>query len=359
MKNITHTNTTESPQATLGIIDIISLVQLTAVFVVGTFGNLLVVYVFGWKKRKRRRPFALLLLILGIVDFLASFLIPTLFIYGTVTFYQHWHFGFYGCKIIQSIFPMTITISQGTLVLISYERYRVITNPFRRQLSKPFIFVWLTILLVLSMLIVSPYTKSLKIIVDDTYSLNTCMPTGANQPELFIFSIANILRDISSTIVLVTFGILSRRVMNVDDDSLVSSYRVNRKAQNARKARKMLIIVALVFTVCVVPLDLFQLIIYSLFQADPKTIGDHYKFIMSCNTFLTTIQICNSATNVIIYSKMHKDFTRNLFRYARKSGKIIRSSISRFSIRSTITSNFEGDDEVIIEEVEVNDNAFV
>ena len=70
----------------------------------------------------------------------------------------------------------------------------------------------------------------------------------------------------------------------------------------------MLIVVVCVFSCCVVPLDLYQTIIYTLFKLHVDIGKNEYAFITIANTFITKLQIENSATNIIIYSRMLRDF---------------------------------------------------
>lgn len=339
----------------LSTISAIALAQLTIILLIGTGGNLIVIYVFGWKKRKRRRSFDLLLLILGITDCFASFIVPSLFIYGTWTQLQQWHFGYYGCKIIHSIFPMSITISQGILVLISYERCKVIRDPFRGRMTKTKIYLWLGFILVISFGMVSPYTYSLELVVDRAYRINTCTPAGGDPIVLFIFSITNCTRDFAATCVLITFGILSHKTLKEGSLVLGKASRIKRRYKNATKARKMLIIVTCVFCICVIPLDVFQLVVYTLFQATVPLTDEAYQVIIKTNTFLTVLQITNSATNIFIYSKMHQDFTKNLFLCASASKTFIRSSMNRFSTTVSFRDSSISD----IDEFEVNNSVFI
>lgn len=315
--------------------EILQIFLLIPVLLIGTVGNLIAVFVFGWQKRNTRKRFETLLLLLAICDFLASLVSPPTFIYAIATHFNQWDFGYVGCKLFLSIGPANVTISHGILVLISYERYRSIANPFGVSIKRPFFILWLVTTLIISLLIVAPYTYSLEIVSDDVYGTNTCNPTKTRHEATIIFALGNVLRDVIASISIITFGIFTTKRMKVGR-LIISQIIVQKREKNTAKATKMLIVVATLFSICVIPLDLFQVIQYCFFHRESTT--EHYSFVVTCNTFLHILQMTNSATNIIVYSRMHKDFTKSVLDCGRKGNEIIRESISRVTFRSIRTS---------------------
>lgn len=314
--------------------DSIALCQLIIVFLFGTSGNGVVIYVFAWKKRKSRRRFESLLLILGVTDFCASLFVPALFMYGTATQYKQWHFGYFGCKFITSLFPVSITISQGILVLISFERYKTITNPLGARLSRSFIVNWLLTIVVIALLLVTPFTYTLQLVNDKKYGINTCIPTKDNFDVIFLFSLGNIVRDFAATSGMFILNILTAKSLH-KEHMFLNELGMKKRLENANKARKMLMVVVVVFSICVLPVDVFQAVFYTLIEANVNMSKKVYEVFLTSNTFLTILQISNSATNIFIYSRMHKDFTRNLFACYRKGNELLRESFNRVTFRST------------------------
>ena len=320
---MTTTNNTDQPNSGVHTYlpsEIVNIFALTLICVMGSIGNFLVVYVFAWKRRKNRKRFESLLAILAVVDMFASMVVPTLFLYGTVTKYRQWHFGYIGCKVISSLFPASVTISQGILILISYERYKSIKNPFERPLRKLLIYIWLLATLLIALLLVSPYIYVLEMVSSIRYDVHTCMPSEKENNPLLIYSTGNVLRDFAAFTVMLVFGVMSNRLLK-------HSSKINSRAggfckarqRNTIKARKMLVVVVSVFSFCIIPLDLYQMIIYIFYKTNFKFSKTSYKVVLLLNSVLSILQVANSATNVIIYSRMHKGFTKQLFSNARQT----------------------------------------
>lgn len=137
--------------------EVISMIITVFIFCVGIPGNIFVIYVFGWKKRRRRhhhhrngnnrgrdgtaepsncpnnrctRRFEFLLFLLGCIDLVSLLLIPPVFFYLIMTKFSVWHLGEVACKLVPSLLQITVSVSQGMLVLICYERYSAIVHPF-------------------------------------------------------------------------------------------------------------------------------------------------------------------------------------------------------------------------------------
>ena len=144
--------------------ELISMILTVFIFCVGIPGNIFVIYVFGWKKRKRRnryrsgrergnydmntepssnyqnssstRRFEFLLFLLGCIDLVSLLLIPPVFFYLIITKFSVWHLGRVACKLVPSLLQITVSVSQGMLVLICYERYSAIMHPFDHNKTK-------------------------------------------------------------------------------------------------------------------------------------------------------------------------------------------------------------------------------
>ena len=303
--------------------EIVNIIALLIPCIMGTIGNLLVIYILAWKKRNHRKPFENLLSILAVVDLFASVIVPVLFLYGAITKYKRWDFGYIGCKLISSFFPVSVTFSEGILVLISYERYKTIKDPLGgAPVKRNFIALWLLGTLLIALLLVSPYVHVLELISSRAYNIHTCMPSGKKHTTLMVYSAGNVLRDLTATLSMIILGVLTNRVLRDSgcQTSTVNGFQNSRRRKNLLKARSMLVVVVCVFSVCVIPLDVFQFVIYALYQVGYQFSQDNYESVLTCNSVLSVLQIMNSATNVIIYARMHKDFTsRQFFRSVRKA----------------------------------------
>lgn len=318
-------------------IEIIQLALLIPVLIIGTVGNQLAIFVFGWKKRRTRKRFETLLLLLALCDFLASSIAPPLFIYAILTHFNAWHFGYLGCKVFLCIGPVNVTISHGILVLIAYERYRSVANPLGDTVRKSIFYSSVLAIFLVSLILVAPYSYSLEIFQNANFSMNTCVPRYTKRQATHVFAVGNVCRDVIASVSIISLGVRTARKMNSGKRKLIVDLCSRKKRRRAtEKATKMLIVVAALFSVCVIPLDLFQVIHYTLLSEDGHSSpsSEQYSNVVVWNTFLQILQMSNSATNIVVYSRMHRDFTRGVLACGRKGNKIIRASMRRVRFRS-------------------------
>ena len=99
----------------------VSVILLSCLFIFGIVGNTTVIFTFG--KSKRRTLFEKRLLLLAIIDLLSTICVPSLFIYGVLTQYLGEILTEPVCKVWISLFPFSVSVSHGTLLFISFERY--------------------------------------------------------------------------------------------------------------------------------------------------------------------------------------------------------------------------------------------
>jgi len=289
-------------------LDIILIALITAIFCIGIPGNLFVIYVFGWRQRRKRCRFKFLLLILGCVDLISLLLVPPSFFYLTVTKFKVWHFGNIACKILPSLMQVSISVSQGMLVLICYERYSAIVNPFHnKQISTFRIFAWLCNVVFMSVVFIYPYAYTFEVTRADPNKPPSCQPKSAKSNYLIASSCLQVFRDLLSVITMVILSLKMNKAL-VDRNDETSWDR----AKMSAKSRKLLRTVVVVFTMLCLPVDLFHIIYYALVQfgfgADLALYTN--TVLIPVNTTLNVLQISNSVVNVFIYSKMHVFFRK-------------------------------------------------
>ena len=93
------------------------------VFFFGVFGNIIVFYVIGYRKKKRNSG-DVYILSLACADFLASVATPMVILNDLITDYSGWFYGEALCYVLYPTSLSTICASGWSLVLISLERYR-------------------------------------------------------------------------------------------------------------------------------------------------------------------------------------------------------------------------------------------
>ena len=89
----------------------------------GIFGNILVVYVIGYLKKKRNSG-DIYILSLACADFFASLVVVVIMVNDLITDYSAWIFGKTLCYVLPGISEATKCASAWFLILISLNRYR-------------------------------------------------------------------------------------------------------------------------------------------------------------------------------------------------------------------------------------------
>jgi len=94
------------------------------IFLLGTIGNMLVIYIIGIKHRVERSC-DVHIVSLAVADLLTAIVIPVVMIHDMKTNYIEWHLlGTFGCKLFVSMMHMTSIVSSLMLVTISLTRIR-------------------------------------------------------------------------------------------------------------------------------------------------------------------------------------------------------------------------------------------
>ena len=93
------------------------------VLFLGVFGNIVVFYVVGFRKKKRNSG-DLCILSLACADFLGSLVVPLVMLNDLITNMSVWFYGEILCHIMPVITLTTMCASAWSLVLISVDRLR-------------------------------------------------------------------------------------------------------------------------------------------------------------------------------------------------------------------------------------------
>ena len=297
---------TYQPQVLASIVffpaDVIVIALLTAIILIGVPGNVLVVVVFGLKRSKVRTRFESFLMILACIDLFSLLIIPSSFFYLTATKFSKWHFGTMGCKILPTMLQVSVTVSHGVLLLISFERHRAIVYPFDGRISNKTVTLWMLMAIMTSLILAAPYMSTFEIIKSGNNEF--CAPSGDKYDLLLISSILQLSRDFVCLFVLASLGIRMHKALT----RKIAIATWNR-ASMSTKGRKVLKVVIVVFTVLTLPLDLFQVFYYSISLLHVTISDAAFDVLRNVNTFLNILQMSNSVVNVFIYSKLHSTFT--------------------------------------------------
>lgn len=236
------------------------------VFFVGVTGNALVLFIFRqqWKKGP---IIELLILYLAVFDLLASVFGPFLFLYWIVTCHSQWDFGLTGCKMLPALCRVFTNISIGVILIMAIDRCRVIVTPLRRRFSRKIIHASVGLCVLLSFLWEYYYVKALQL--DERGNCNTISVTEPSYSYPLV--ILTFCRDVAFIAIFsaTTIAVYVQLEQNSLTKLLLKSKKQTR--QRSKKVMKMLVAMAIVFSLAVIPRDILHLV-YTISWMDGKGI---------------------------------------------------------------------------------------
>ncbi|XP_065065675.1 urotensin-2 receptor-like [Rhopilema esculentum] len=313
MTNTTLTFARNSGNATAPL-DIFALVCMFLLFVIGVCGNLFTIAILRFVKKGPATAYDLMLISLSVSDLVCVIVVPAMFAYGTLTNFQRWDFGMVGCKVLLSVLPINVTISQCILMLMSVDRYRVISKPFARNgITKSRTIVCVISFVFLGTLLAGPKFHALELHSVEGSSKQMCNPVGHKNLYTLSYAFTMFIRDIVSTTII---GITGRKIgtaLVTNSNNLAKhgymGTKMASRLDHVNSTRRMLRLMLVVFSVCTIPLDAFQLCFYIALQVDGASVNAQvFAWLRSVNTVLYLFQTSNAAVNVFIYGARHRDF---------------------------------------------------
>ena len=285
---------------------IIILTMLSLILVIGTVGNSVVCYVFGFKQRKQRSVPETLFLYLGAIDLTTSLVNPSLYIYWTITKYSRWDFGVIGCKILAPMAPISVTLSALIILIIAVDRYFVICGDFGRSYSRTRIHLAVVVATGFAVCLYIPYIVLLR--VKDGFP---CFVVSTADPVYAYPTIsALLLQDVGFILVLSITNFKSFSALRRQGCSMMEQSLYARRARSNRRVAKILLAMSCVFCLLVLPRDI-MLLANIISWLNPPGFG-LTQTLKNINALFKVLQTANSCVNVFIYSKMHTKFRVHL-----------------------------------------------
>jgi 7 transmembrane receptor (rhodopsin family). len=295
-----HNSTIQAVQPSFTI-QMIIVTLLCITVIIGVVGNAIVVYIFSIKapskKHASRRGFNSLLSLLGAVDLISSLVIPAIFIYLTLTNYHTWDCGYVGCKILPSLLPVSITITHGVLLMICYEQYKVVMEPFVPQTNLPSdnILTWLFGIVFLAVLMTIPQASTYDLTGGSfLYGFQACQPINGSETVQLVSALIYLCRDIFTIICMAYFF-------------YKTSWKLTKHSSFSVKGRKVLKTVVFVFLLLTIPLDIFHVNALSFLIGGKSLTKESMSL---TNTFLQILQISSSISNVFVYLGIQNNVQR-------------------------------------------------
>jgi len=311
------------------------------IMVLGVIGNSLVIYIYSHTSRKRFLKFERMILILAVVDLLASTINPLYYIYQIKTNYQKWMFGEAGCKILPALGPIFSAISLGLILLMAIDRDRAVCTPFKQQFSLSAIYKGLFVTVVLSVATNVPYIHYLEVhkISDEITRCSVTRSAGNTFPRFFVT--INILSDICFLLIFTTTTV--RIYMKLTNQHILAFPKTKDfRSRETKRILRTILAMGVCFIVLIYPKDIFQTSYYiSVLHPPVLRIKDHY-FI---NALLKVLHTSNSVVNVFLYSCLNRTFRRDVvgivmrIEYIRRLSGYTSSTDTSFHSKNNNTNN--------------------
>ena len=298
--------------------DYILIAMYSSIFLIGVIGNGIVCYIFERKYKRELNTVETMIYYLAVSDMIGSIINPVLFIYWQTTFYEQWHFGQFGCKLLPSMARLTTDISACVIVIINIDRWHVICRPYKEHFSKKMLRMALFVCFVMSVISEIP-----SFVYQEVSKNSTCQVQEAKEPRYaYPRIVSHVIKDLLFIIVFIIGNYcIYKELYKKNQKDLQTKPSVRRK----RKTFIVLATVSIVFMSLVFPRDILH-IIYTISWLSPPGIKQT-KAVLNCNSYFKTLHMCNSIYNIFIYARLHTQFKRRLF--GRERGSTYSFSVTK------------------------------
>ncbi|XP_060551585.1 QRFP-like peptide receptor, partial [Ruditapes philippinarum] len=300
---------------------IVSIVN-TVIFIVGTFGNILVIIVV-LRVREMRTPTNVFLLNLSVADVLVLLVCQPA---GLTEFFgkDRWFLGGIMCKLVPFMENGVLHVSILTMIAVTLERYVVLCHPLKRKMFytvsstiKIVIIIW-----IIGLTLTSPFlfmTEQEDARFFDGSPIKVCR-TKVNETWRYIYTVMiTVIFFLLPFLVLV--GIYSKIIKQLTSDTLQSLTKNDKSAFNILRSRKqvvkMLIIIIVLFFVTLFPIRSITLWLIFTPSNDVTKIG--LEAFLNLISWTRILMYVNSASNPVIYSLMSTKFQRAFKKVLRRN----------------------------------------
>ena len=279
-------------------------------FLLGSVGNVLVLLVV--RSKKNRTVNDLFIVNLAISDLLMIGFLPIYTAKILVTFRHTTAF----CKSISPLATMTFFVSVFTLTSMAIHRCYVITNPFKPEMQKWRIMVWLVSLWVASFLAVLPLVL---VAQEGPPGCSEKWPSSKARKAytacLFVLQYSLPLAIITAAYIRIAVDLLKSSTERYGPGRSLNNNRRDRSAflRLARKedvqVLKTVAVIVLVFAICLLPVQLSWMML-DFGGEKERRISEEVFF-----KFDVPLSILHSCLNPLVYGTLTRRFRRGYIRY--------------------------------------------
>lgn len=279
------------------------------IWLLGTFGNAVVCLAIVKRKRLQNscNMFTFNLAFHDLI--LVAVYVPTQMI--ALENCHHWTLGNVMCHLVYIILPLSLSVSVGTLLAITADRYRAIVFPIKAKLSRKPVFIVIGVIWMVSALTVLPLVFVISL-VSPQRGVYYCVEEWPSDTILGVYWLAMFF--IQYLLPLCTISVLAGKTactlrktslegkMETCTQSEMFRKTLRRRAKQTKRITKMLIALVLLYAICMLP----QHVVYTFWGRYGELFNKSYKeqAMIIANIF----PIANSALNAIAYGTLNKEF---------------------------------------------------
>lgn len=279
------------------------------IWLLGTFGNAVVCLAIVKRKRLQNscNMFTFNLAFHDLI--LVAVYVPTQMI--AMENCHHWTLGNVMCHLAYIVLPLSLSVSIGTLLAITADRYRAIVFPIKAKLSRKPVFIVIGVIWMVSALTVLPLVFVISL-VSPQRGVYYCVEEWPSDTILGVYWLAMFF--IQYLFPLCAISVLAGKTactlrktslegkMETCTQSEMFRKTLRRRAKQTKRITKMLIALVLLYAICMLP----QHVVYTFWGRYGELFNKSYKeqAMIIANIF----PIANSALNAIAYGTLNKEF---------------------------------------------------
>ena len=274
-------------------------------FLLGSVGNVLVLLVVRGKKHRTVND--LFIVNLAISDLLLIGFLPVY----TVKLVVNFHHTTAYCKTIPMLATMTFFVSVFTLTSMSIHRCYVITNPFKPEMRKWKIIVWLIGLWVASFLAVLPL-----LIVAQGGVGASCDETWLSNKGrkvytacLFVLQYQLPLAIITAAYIRIAVDLFKSSTERFGPGKSLNNNRRHSVRKEDIQVMKTVAVIVLVFAICLLPVQLTWMMTDFGGKREQRIAQDVF------SKFDVLLSILHSCLNPLVYGTLTRRFRRGYIKY--------------------------------------------
>ena len=279
------------------------------IFILGSFGNA-VVCIAILKRKGTQTSCNIFTFNLAFHDLILVIVyVPTQMII-LENCYQ-WVLGRFMCYLAYVILPLSLSVSIGTLLAITADRYRAIVFPVKSKLTRRTVMLIIAVIWVISVLTALPLLFVIKVYSPKPgmkYCTELWTSTVLSQVywvSMFVFQYLLPLCIIAVLAGITAYTLRKNALpvaMETCAQSEVFKKTIRKRAKQTQRIRNMLIALVLLYAICMLP----QHVVYTFWARYGNLTETSYREMayIIANIF----PIANSALNAIAYGTLNKEF---------------------------------------------------